>query len=393
MAIDAVAVGCERLLETLPSWFRTRRLGLLCNQASVDRALVSVARRIREAGGRLTCLFAPQHGFDAEKQANMQESPHGWDEDLQLPVYSLYGDVRQPTAAMLETIDVLLIDLQDVGTRAYTYSTTTGLCLEAAHGSGIKVVVLDRPNPIGGEEVEGNVVAAGLRSFVGRYPLPMRHGLTLGELARFIVAAASLDCDLEVMTLTGWQRNALFPQTGLPWVFPSPNMPSWETAMLYPGMVLFEGTNVSEGRGTTLPFQLFGAPFVRCAELGRCLQEYALEGVRLRPVGFEPMFDKWRGELCRGFHIHITDPRRVRPYRLGLSLLQALLRTHGEHVAWLPPPYEYEAEKLPIDILVGNEAIRRGLEAGATPVELERCWQGELAEYRLAMAGCRLYPS
>jgi uncharacterized protein YbbC (DUF1343 family) len=299
-----------------------------------------------------------------------------------IPVYSLYGEVRRPTPEMLEAIDVLLVDLQDVGTRVYTYGTTMGLCLEAAAEAGVKVVVLDRVNPINGEQVEGNPLREDHRSFVGRYRIPMRHGLTLGELARFIVHKTGVDCDLEVVPLEGWNRRDFFPDTGHPWVFPSPNVPSWETALLYPGMVLLEGTNVSEGRGTTLPFHLFGAPFLRQVEILDELQKAGLDGVVFRPLHFEPVFDKWRGRLCKGFQIHITRPLEVRPYRLGLALLQTLRRLHPDEFRWLPPPYEYEREKLPIDILLGDGDLRRELEAGTDPRELEAAWKEDLRQYR-----------
>ncbi len=383
--------GCEAIAEKPPAWFHSARLGLLANQSSVTRSLDPAAAAIRKAGGRLACLLSPQHGFHAVKQANMIESPDGWDEDLGIPLFSLYGDVREPTPAMLEHMDVLLIDLQDVGTRVYTFGTTMGLCLEAAAKAGLKVAVLDRPNPISGAVFEGNIVDENYRSFVGRYALPMRHGLTMGELARFIVKDLRLDCDLEVIPMAGWKRSGFFPDTGLQWVFPSPNMPSWETALLYPGMVLFEGANVSEGRGTTLPFQLIGAPFIDAARVLERLKRYEPEGVFFRPVCFEPVFDKWRGEVCRGFQIHILDREKVRPYRLGLELIQALLETHPNHFRWLPPPYEYEREKLPIDILMGDGALRRDIEEGCDIRALEEKWSGRLAAYRDARENCLLY--
>jgi uncharacterized protein YbbC (DUF1343 family) len=384
-------LGCEILVDQLPSWLFSQRLGLLVNQASVTGSFRHTASLIREAGGKLCCLFSPQHGFHGDKQANMKESPDQMDDTLRVPVFSLYGEVRQPTVEMLDTIDVLLIDLQDVGTRVYTYGTTMGLCLEQAARVGIKVVILDRPNPIGGRSVEGNIVAQDHRSFVGRYPIPMRHGLTMGELARFIVTECRVPCDLEVIPMHGWNRGDYFPATGLDWVLPSPNMPSWETALLYPGMVLLEGTNVSEGRGTTLPFHLFGAPFVNQPRLADFLMGCNLEGVAFRPVCFEPVFDKWRGEMCYGFQIHITDPENVRPYRLGLSLIQGLYQLHGEQFSWLPPPYEYEWEKLPIDILLGNGTLRRRIEAGEAIISMEDLWHAELAEFERKSEGCLLY--
>ncbi len=392
MTSQRIKLGCEVMLESPPSWLRSMRLGLLCNQASVTGSFDPLGPLIKGAGGRLECLFSPQHGFCAEKQANMIESSDGWNESLSLKVFSLYGAQRQPTPEMLEGIDAILIDLQDVGTRVYTYGTTMGLCIEAAARAGIKVVVLDRPNPVNGLDLEGNVLDECYGSFVGRYPIPMRHGLTMGELARFIVSALGIECDLEVIPMAGWRRGAFFADTGLPWIFPSPNMPSWQTALLYPGMVLLEGTNISEGRGTTLPFQLFGAPFFDQKEIVRRLRRQGvLDGLVLRPVCYEPTFDKWRGQTCAGFQIHITEPARLRSYRFTLALLQVLLQVHGDQFRWLPPPYEYEYVKLPIDILFGDGTTREALEAGRDIGEIEESWKPGLSAYREKMASCLLY--
>jgi uncharacterized protein YbbC (DUF1343 family) len=379
------------LFDRLPAWFKEKRIGLLANQASVDSQFNHIGARIKAAGGKLCCLFSPQHGFCAEKQANMRESRDGWSDALGVPIVSLYGAVRQPTAKMLTTIDVLLVDLQDVGVRVYTYGITMGLCLEMAEKVGIPVVVLDRPNPIGGVVVEGNLLEDDHRSFVGRYRVPMRHALTLGELARLIVWERHLDCDLAIIPMAGWQRSCLFPETGLPWVYPSPNIPTWETALVYCGMVLFEGTNVSEGRGTALPFQVFGAPFLKQRDFVSNLSRHDLDGVVLRPVNFEPVFDKWQGTTCSGFQIHITDPSTFRPYRLGLALLQAFHKTHPDDFHWLAPPYEYETERLPIDIILGNGELRGQLEAGEPIGGLEQSWEGQLQKYREQCRGFLLY--
>jgi len=386
-----VILGCEVLAASPPGWFRSGRLGLLVNQASVTQSFEHVRDLLRRTGGRLTCLLSPQHGFHSEKQANMIESDDSWDEDSSLPVVSLYGKVRQPSRETLDGIDVLVIDLQDVGTRVYTYGVTMGLCLEAAARSGTKVVVLDRPNPIGGISIEGNILDGGYRSFVGRYPIPMRHGLTMGELAWFISKECRVDCDLQVIPMKGWQRRDYFPDTGLPWFFPSPNMPTWETALLYPGMVLLEGTNVSEGRGTTLPFHVFGAPFVNRRRLGDYLAGAGLEGVVFRPVSFEPMFDKWRGRLCHGFQIHVTDRVSFSPYRLGLTLIRGLRLLNPDEFKWLEPPYEYETEKLPVDILLGDGKLREKLDNGADPGGLAQGWANPLAAYWAKCAGLFLY--
>lgn len=387
----AVRLGCEVLLDEKPSWVRQRRLGLLCNQASVTSRFEHVANLVHRLGGRLCCLFAPQHGFQLEKQANMIESADGWEPFLNIPIVSLYGAVRQPEPDSLKRIDVLLVDLQDVGTRVYTYGVTMGLCMEAAGRLGVQVVVLDRPNPTGGIHMEGNLLAEDHRSFVGRYPIPMRHGLTLGEFARYIQGHCGVECDLRVIPMEGWQRSAFFPDTGLQWVFPSPNMPSWESALPYPGMVLLEGTNISEGRGTTLPFQIFGAPFIDQHKLGALLRDSAVEGALFRPISFEPMFDKWQGTVCHGFQIHVVDRERFQPYRCALVILQGLYLLHREHFRWLPPPYEYEREKLPIDILLGNGKLREELEKGTSVLALESSWQAELERYGNDRADSLLY--
>lgn len=391
MISGRVSLGCEVLLESPPSWLRSARLGILANLASCSAGYVHVTDLIHKAGGRIHSVFSPQHGYFVEKQANMRESSHGWDASLNAPIYSLYGAVREPSEEMLEGIDVLLIDLQDVGTRVYTYATTMGLCLEAAGRCGLRVVILDRPNPISGDAVEGNILDGEYRSFVGRYPIPMRHGLTLGELARFLVLHCGVSCELDVVSLRNWKRREFFGDIQLPWFYPSPNMPSWETALLYPGMVLLEGCNVSEGRGTTLPFHLFGAPFVDQKKVGQLLNGYSLTGAVFRPVCFEPVCDKWEGKTCFGFQIHVTDREKLRPYRLGLGVLKALMEVHPEEFRWLPPPYEYEWEKLPIDILIGDRKIRSRLEGGEALENLEGGWMPALVEYLTKREGCLMY--
>jgi len=321
----------------------------------------------------------------------MIESADSRDPETGCEISSLYSEARQPSMEALKRVDVLLIDLQDVGARVYTYTTTIGLCLEAAALAGIRVVILDRPNPINGMEIEGNIVGPEFRSFVGRYPVPMRHGLTTGEFARFVCSETKIECDMEVIEMEGWRRNYRFDRIGLPWVYPSPNMPTWETALLYPGMVLLEGTNISEGRGTAMPFQLFGAPFLNRKTLLDDLKGAGLEGVTFRPVAYEPVCDKYKGERCFGFQLHITDKDRFRPYRTGLALLQALARTHPDHFRWLDPPYEYEWERLPIDILIGSGTVRRGVEQGLNLDRLESGWEQELHDYREKREPCLLY--
>jgi uncharacterized protein YbbC (DUF1343 family) len=377
-----VHLGIERLLAEKPPWRRGARLGLLCNHASVGASLEHSRLLLsRRFGSELCCLFSPQHGFFAEKQDNMIESGHLTDPATGLPIFSLYGETRRPTEQMFAQIDVLLVDLQDVGTRVYTFLYTMAYCLEAAARWGKQVVVLDRPNPIGGTEIEGNLLAERFASFVGLYPLPMRHGLTFGELALFINAEFGIGAELAVVAMQGWRRDMYFDDTGLPWVFPSPNMPSLQTAVVYPGQVIWEGTNVSEGRGTTLPFELVGAPYWRPGEILAALAETELPGCLLRPLAFDPTSGKWAGQSCPGFHLHVTDRRRFLPYRTSLALLQAVMRLYPEQFAYKQPPYEYEFEKLPLDLILGDDRIRKRLEAGESIAAIERAWRADLIAF------------
>ncbi|MGR0479935.1 MAG: exo-beta-N-acetylmuramidase NamZ family protein [Candidatus Electronema sp. V4] len=384
-------LGIEELIAAPPRSFTGKRLALLCNQASTDSRFRHSRDLIMQAfPGQLVCLFSPQHGFFSEKQDNMIESGHGRDLTTGLPVFSLYGETREPSAAMFEHFDILLIDLQDVGTRVYTFIWTVVYCLRQAAASGKKVVVLDRPNPIGGR-LEGNLLRPELRSFVGLHEIPMRHGLTMGELA-LLCNRDGIHADLEVIKMQGWTRSMFFADTGLPWVFPSPNMPTPLTALVYPGQVLWEGTNISEGRGTTLPFELVGAPFIRPQDVLERLCRTELPGCVLRPIIFEPTSGKWASQSCAGFHIHVTEPRLFFSYRLSLALLEALLHVHPQDFAWKQPPYEYEYEKLPIDLILGDRAVREAVENGADIIELERSWQEELSAFDERRHAVFLYP-
>ena len=387
-----IRTGLERiLLDDGPS-LEGLRLGLLSNQASTDHRLRHARLLLQQRfGDRLTCLFSPQHGFFSEKQDNMVESGHAVDSETGLPLYSLYGETRRPTPEMFEPIDVLLIDLVDVGTRVYTFLYTMAYCLEEAARMGRKVIVLDRPNPIGGAVIEGNILRPEWASFVGLYPLPMRHGLTFGELALFINGEAGLNSDLEVVPMQGWQRTMLFRDTGLPWVFPSPNMPTPETALVYPGQVIWEGTNVSEGRGTTLPFELVGAPYWDCRDILGVLERTPLPGCFLRPLLFEPTSGKWAQQTCAGFQLHVTDSAVFKPYRTSLALLQATLELYPQTFRYKQPPYEYEFERLPLDLILGDAGIRRQLEAGVSVLAVEADWQRELAAFDLLRARYFLY--
>ncbi|MFP4194036.1 MAG: exo-beta-N-acetylmuramidase NamZ domain-containing protein [Desulfobacterales bacterium] len=378
-----VSTGLENLIRYPHSGLENKHLGLLCNQASVDgnfrHARDLIANRFP---GQLKVLFSPQHGFFAEKQDNMIESGDFTESRLSIPVYSLYGKTRSPTPSMMDKIDVLLVDLQDAGTRVYTFFSTLSLCMEAAAETDTQVVVLDRPNPVGGMQVEGNCLDPRYSSFVGRYPIPMRHGLTIGEFAGYINRVFNVGCRLEVIPMKGWDRSMYFEDTGLAWVAPSPNLPAVCSVVVYPGQVIWEGTNVSEGRGTTLPFELFGAPFINTVTMEKALGGITgFEGAVLRPAVFEPTSGKWAQTPCRGFQIHVTDRRRFRPYLCSLKLLSAVINLFPKDFAWNPPPYEYEYEKLPFDIITGDPEIRKHLEAGLDPSELEDRWLPGIRRY------------
>jgi uncharacterized protein YbbC (DUF1343 family) len=371
--------GLDVLLQDNSSYFGGKKLGLLSNQASVNSELIHgrilLKKKFKE---QFCCLFSPQHGFFSEKQDNMVESDHLIDSVTDLPVYSLYGEHRKPTPEMFAELDILLIDLVDVGTRVYTFLYTMAYCMEQAAESGKKIVVLDRPNPIGGERIEGNILRPDCQSFVGLFALPMRHGLTFGELALWINRECEIGADIEVIPLQGWKRSMLFRDTLYPWVAPSPNMPTPETAMVYPGQVLWEGTDISEGRGTTLPFEYVGAPYWCHEEILELLQSVELPGCFLRPVVFEPTSGKYGGEPCSGFQIHVTNSETYLPYRTSLALLQVVLKLYPDSFSYKQPPYEYEFERLPMDLILGDKELKNQLEAGIPLLEIEADWQEEL---------------
>jgi uncharacterized protein YbbC (DUF1343 family) len=380
--MNRVRTGLDRFRDGDWKRFKGYRLGLLANQASVDHQM-NPAREIidRELPGQLSALFGPQHGYGCEEQDNMAETPHARDPVLGIPVYSLYAETREPVPHMLEELDVLIIDLQDVGTRVYTFASTMRLCLQAASRRGRKVLVLDRPNPLGGEIVEGNLLHPDYYSFVGPYRMPMRHGFTMGEMAQLFNRVFELGCDLEIIPMEGWRRSMLWHETGLRWVVPSPNMPLPETAYVYPGQVLWEGTNLSEGRGTCRPFEIFGAPFLDSGEVRRTVPPEALEGCLLQEYTFRPVFHKWAGERCCGFMIHIMDPRAYRPFLTSLALLRTVLDIHGGALEWKAPPYEYEYHRMPIDLIIGDPAVRKDLEMGRPVSFFQERWRTELKEF------------
>ena len=368
------------------------RVGVVCNHASVDHAFRHIVDRLAETPGvRLAAIFGPQHGFRSDVQDNMVETPHADDTARTVPVYSLYGETREPTAEMLREIDVLVIDLQDIGARIYTYIYTMANCLRAAARHGVPVIVCDRPNPIGGVQVEGAALSAGFESFVGQFPIPMRHGMTIGELAALFNRYFALGASLEVVPMGGWQRRLYADQTGLPWVMPSPNMPTLDTAIVYPGTVLLEGTLLSEGRGTTRPFELVGAPWIDADRFAAAMNALGLPGVYFRPAAFEPTFQKYARQACGGCQIHVIDREAFRPVATGVALMDMFRRFDPERFAWRPPPYEYEHHKLPIDILAGSDLLRRDIESGRPLGDIVESWHADEEGFRRLRETSLLY--
>lgn len=377
-----VSFGLDLFHDEYWQRLKGQRVGLLSNQASLDRRLRPAKYVVAERlPGQLKALFGPQHGHGGAEQDNMVETGHAYDRDLEIPVFSLYSNTREPIEEMLSLIDTLLIDLQDVGTRVYTFTSTMLNCLRAASAFGKRVVILDRPNPLGGEIMEGGVLKEELYSFVGPYAMPMRHGLTMAEIGRLFHSVFSLDCDLEIVPMRGWERRMLWRSTGRKWAMPSPNMPVFDSALVYPGQVLWEGTNVSEGRGTCRPFEIFGAPFLDLKAIRSRLHPRALRGCHLQDTVFRPMFHKWKEESCAGFTIYVLSPLNFRPYFTSLALLEAILGVHQDRFAWRPPPYEYEFERLPIDLILGDGSIRQGLERGAGLDELTEEWDRDILRF------------
>ena len=378
-----VSLGIDKLLDTDRALIAGSRVGLVCNPASIDATFRHTADRLRDdAEVTLAALFGPQHGFRSNLQDNMIETPHGQDCRRQVPVYSLYSETREPTAEMLKDIDVLIVDLQDVGTRVYTYVYTMANCMRAAARHGVRVVVCDRPNPIGGDAVEGAVLREQWTSFVGQFPIPLRHGMTIGELARLFNDEFGIGCALDVVPLAGWRRGMYFDETGLPWVIPSPNLPTLDSAIVYPGAVLFEGTTLSEGRGTTRPFELIGAPWIDGERLADAMNARGLPGVHFRPVFFEPTFQKHARETCGGCQPHVTDRVAFEPVRTSVELIAEFQRQDPARFAWRQPPYEYEHDKEPIDILYGSDELRETIDGGGAVSALIRSWEADEDAFR-----------
>jgi uncharacterized protein YbbC (DUF1343 family) len=369
-------IGLDLVEKLWPKNLRGARVGLVVHPASVNRKLEHAAAVCgRSKKFQLAALFGPQHGILGQTQDNMVEWEGFRDPATNIPVYSLYGKTRKPTHEMLSNIDALVIDLQDVGARYYTFIWTLELCMQACGSLGKTVIVLDRPNPINGQAMEGPMLKPEFASFVGLRPLPVRHGMTIAEIGAYLQDTFHPGLDYRVIPMQGWKRKMWFDQTGLPWVLPSPNMPTLDTALVYPGMCLLEGTNISEGRGTTRPFEIFGAPFIHAETLVSVLNEFKLPGVVFRPLSFEPTFQKHVNMLCNGAQIHVMDKEKFRPFKTGLAILKAIHNTYPRDFAWKQPPYEYEEVLLPIDILAGTDRLRKDIESWADLGRMETWWK------------------
>lgn len=375
-----ISTGLDALLSR-KKLLAGRKIGLVANPSSVDSKLQFIVDLfLQEKSWQVTALFGPEHGLRAELQAE-EWSTEFKDPVTGLPVYSLYGERLKPEPQMLNNVDTIVFDMQDVGSRYYTFIYTLSYIMEACMNREIEVVVLDRPNPINGVDVEGPILEKGYESFVGRYPIPTRHGMTIGELAQLFQNEFGINCKLQIIEMENWKRDSYFEETKLPWVLPSPNMPTVDTAIVYPGQCLLEGTNLSEGRGTTRPFEIFGAPWIDPNKLVNGLSAYQLQGVIFRSLYFQPTFSKHAGLLCGGAQIHVTDRHQFKPVKFTLCLLHWMLQTYPDQFRWKDPPYEYVTDRLPIDILFGNSWIRAELEKGTHPDVIEGRWNPNLQDF------------
>ena len=374
--------GLDIFEKEWPDKLKGTRAGLLVHPASVNRKLEHAVDCLLKTGKfELKALFGPQHGIRGETQDNMIEWKGFNDKKTGLPVYSLYSHTRKPDPSTLKDIDVMVIDMQDVGSRYYTFIWTMELCMQACDEMGKSVVILDRPNPIGGDLTEGPVLDMTYTSFVGQRPLPVRHGMTIGETGAYLKNEFYSSLDFHVIPMQGWKRDACFDETGIPWVMPSPNMPTIDTAIVYPGICLIEGTDLSEGRGTTRPFEIFGAPFIEPEALVKELQAFKLSGAVFRPLYFQPAFQKHAGKLCGGAQIHVMDREKFKPFKTGTAIIKAVHDLYPEHFKWKQPPYEYETEKMPIDILAGTDRFRKDIENGEPLERMEDWWSAQCLEF------------
>jgi len=376
-------LGIEVLLDEKIGLLRGQRIGLVCNQASVLPDTFRHAADVfhEHTDISLTTLFGPQHGIRGDVQYNMIETPHVHDPRTGIMVYSLYSEVREPTEEMVADIDTFVVDLQDVGCRIYTFLYTMAGCMRAAKNFGKRVVVCDRPNPINGNAIEGTITEDVFRSFVGQYAIPTRHGMTIGELARMFNDHFGIGCDLEVIEMTDWRREMWGDETGLPWILPSPNIPDVDTCVVFPATVHIEGTELSEGRGTTLPFFLNGAPFIDAYTWADTLRSFDFPGIAFREAYFRPWFAEWVDQTCAGVQLHVTDRDAFKPVILGIAMVKTAYDMYRDKFQWRQNAYEYEFDKNPFDVICGTDKVRKHIEAGVSLKEIEASWAEGIVKF------------
>ena len=380
--LQPIKLGVERLLAEKIDLLRGARVGLVCNQASVDHGFRHVADLFHQHPDiKLTTLFGPQHGIRGDVQDNMIETAHAADRKTGLPIYSLYSETREPTEEMLADVDIIVADLQGVGCRIYTFVYTMANCMRAAKKFGKKVIACDRPNPIGGIQVAGNVLDPAFTSFVGQFPIPTRSGMTDVELGGMFNAEFGIDCDFEPVPMSGWSRELWYDDTDGPWVLPSPNMPSLDAAAVFPGTVHLEGTQMSEGRGTTRPFELVGAPYINAEDFASALSSLDLPGVYFRSCVFVPTFQKHGGQACGGVQIHVLDRESFEPVITGVAIVKTAFDMYGENFRWKDPPYEYEYDRNPFDLISGTSTLREAIERGDSLGRIQESWSDPLKEF------------
>jgi uncharacterized protein YbbC (DUF1343 family) len=387
-----IKLGIERLLDEKVDLLNGARVGLVCNQASVNHDFHHAADLFHQHPKiNLTTLFGPQHGIRGDVQDNMIETEHATDRTTGLPIYSLYSETREPSADMLRDVDVIVVDLQDVGTLIYTFVYTLANCMRAAKKLNKKVIACDRPNPINGLRTEGVVLDPAFASFVGQFPIATRHGMTFCELGRLFNEAFGIGSDLECVTMHGWSRELWYDETDGPWVFPSPNMPSLDAATVFPGSVHLEGTQMSEGRGTTKPFELIGAPYIDADQYANALNGLGLPGVYFRSCVFLPTFQKHGGEACGGIQIHVTNRETFQPAISGIAVVKTAFDMYGDKFKWKNPPYEYEYDKNPFDVIAGTSKVREAMERGDSLDSIKESWQAPLVEFSRLRGDFLLY--
>ena len=393
MSTQRTRLGIEILLDEKLEVLRGQRVGLVCNQASVLPDTFHHAADVFHENAKinLTMLFGPQHGIRGDVQYNMIETPHVRDSRTGIMVYSLYSETREPTEEMLADVDTIVVDLQDVGCRIYTFVYTMANCMRAAKKFGKRVVVCDRPNPINGNAIEGNITEDAFRSFVGQFALPTRHGMTIGELAKMFNEHFGIGCELEVVEMTRWTRNMWGDQTGLPWILPSPNVPDVDTCVVFPATVHIEGTELSEGRGTTLPFFLNGAPFIDPYAWAAELRKFDIPGVAFREAYFRPTFCEFAGETCAGIQLHVTDREAFTPVILGIAMVKTAYEIYPDKFQWRQSDYEYEFGKNPFDVICGTDKIRKQIESEVALKEIDDSWNEGLKGFKEARKPYLLY--